>query len=110
MTAFPLAAFIEADVRLLTPEQHGRRSGIRSGYRCNCWIGHGSNEERRTYNDATFYLLDIDELQPGAIARARVQPHHPDDWSGLGVGARFELCEGLRVIGDAVVVDLFPPP
>jgi translation elongation factor EF-Tu-like GTPase len=110
MTVLPLAAFIEADVRLLTPEQGGRRSGIWSGYRCNCWIGHVGEDGERTYNDATFYLLGVDELPPGASAHARVQPHNPDEWSGLDVGARFELCEGPRVIGDAVIVKLLPAP
>jgi hypothetical protein len=110
MTAIPLTAFIEVDVRLLTPGQGGRRSGIWSGYRCNCWIGHVGEDGERSYNDATFYLLDVAALTPGAAARARVQPHDPDEWADVGVGTTFELCEGPRVVGEAVIMDLFPTP
>ncbi len=110
MTTAPLAAFIKADVHLRTPDEGGRQSPIWSGYRCNCWVGYIGDDGERAYNDATFYLLSVEELQPGATARARVQPHRPDDWLHLTVGGRFELCEGRRVIGEAVIVELFPAP
>jgi translation elongation factor EF-Tu-like GTPase len=108
MTEFPLAAFIEAEIRLLATEEGGRRSAIGSGYRCNCWIGHVDENGRRTHNDATFYLLDAEKLVPGATGRARVLPHNPDYWTQLEVGSRFELCEGSRVVGKAVIAELFP--
>jgi translation elongation factor EF-Tu-like GTPase len=110
VTGLPLAAFIEADIDLLPPEQGGRQSGIWTGYRCNFWIGHVDVKGERTYNDATVYLLEADALPPGATGRARIQPHHPDEWSDVVVGATFELCEGLRVIGYAHVASLFPAP
>lgn len=109
MTTLPLAAFIDAEVRLLPSAEGGRQSPIASGYRCNCWVGH-VQEGQRVYNDATFYLLESDELKPGETGRVRVQPHHPDDWSHLTVGFQFELCEGPRVIGVATVIELFPAP
>jgi translation elongation factor EF-Tu-like GTPase len=108
MTGRRFAAFIEAEVHLLTPDEGGRRSPIASGYRCNCWVGH-INDGHRVYNDATIHLLGRDKLTPGATARARVEPHFPDDWSHLAVGSSFELCEGPRVIGVATVTGLFPP-
>jgi translation elongation factor EF-Tu-like GTPase len=107
MTGFRFAAFVEAEVRLLPPSEGGRRSAIASGYRCNCWVGH-TDGGQRVYNDATIHLLDADRLEPGATARARVEPHFPDDWSHLTVGSRFELCEGARVVGIATVTGLFP--
>lgn len=109
MNSLPLAAFIETEIDLLPPERGGRRSPISSGYRCNCWIGNGERSER-TYNDATFYLLDSEQLNPGERGRARTRPHFPDDWSGLVVGSTFDLCEGRRVVGVATVTCLFPPP
>lgn len=108
MTGLRFAAFIEAEVRLLPPDRGGRRSPIATGYRCNCWVGHTSGGHR-VYNDATIHLVDGDQLAPGATARARVEPHFPDDWSHLAVGSSFELCEGPRVIGVATVTGLFPP-
>lgn len=107
MSALPLAAYIEAEVELLPTDQGGRRSPIWSGYRCNCWIGKTEGADR-TYNDATFFLLDGESLAPGERGRARVQPHHPDQWSEIGEGAVIELCEGRRLVGVATVVALFP--
>ena len=109
MSPFPLAAYIEAEVELLPPERGGRRSPIWSGYRCNCWIGSTEGGER-TYNDATFFLVDGERLEPGARGRARVQPHFPDEWSELIQGSTFELCEGRRIVGVATITGLFPPP
>lgn len=108
MTSLPLQAFIEADIHLLTPQAGGRGSPIASGYRCTCWIGHVDQGGKRTFNDASLYLVDVERLAPGATARAQVRPHSPEYWSDLAVGTRFELCEGTRVIGEAVVVALFP--
>lgn len=108
MTKLRLAAFIEAEVHLLAPDQGGRRSPISSGYRCNCWVGCTADDGLRAYNDATFHLIGSDRLAPGETARARVEPHFPDDWSHMEVGSRFELCEGSRVIGVATVTGLYP--
>jgi translation elongation factor EF-Tu-like GTPase len=104
MSTLPYAAFIEAEVTLLPPDEGGRRSGIRTGYRCNC---HFDGRPSDPDHDATFYLLDVDEVAPGAKALTRVHPHHPDDWRLLTKGSTFELREGPRVIGRAVVTDLF---
>ena len=109
MTELPLEAFIVADVHLLTTAEGGRRSGIASGYRCTCFIGH-IQDGKPTYNDAAFYFSDQTILHPGGTARARVRPLIPDSWSHLAVGDRFELSEGPRVIGRAVIVELFPAP
>lgn len=107
MTSPPLAAFIVADVHLLRPEEGGRRSGIANGYRCNCWVGHVV-DGKRTYNDATFYVLKTGGIEPGSTAQVRVRPHYPNDWTHLTVGSGFELCEGPRVVGHARITELFP--
>lgn len=107
MTTDHGSAFIAADVRLLPADQGGRRSPIRSGYRCNCWIGH-QDADGRAYNDATIHLVDSDLLAPGHAAAARIQPHDPDSWTQISVGSTIELCEGPRTIGIATVTELFP--
>jgi hypothetical protein len=99
MTGFRLSASTEAEVRLLPPDERGRRSPVASGYRCNCWVGHTDDDGHRIYNDAVFHLIYDDRLAPGATARARVEPHFPDDWSHLTAGSSFELREGPRAIG-----------
>jgi translation elongation factor EF-Tu-like GTPase len=100
----PPGVAIEAVVRLLRPDEGGRKSGIFSGYRCNCWIGAMVNGER-AYNDATFYLVE-EPLNPGAEGIAWVRPHFPEFWSHVGPDAQFDLCEGARIIGKAVVLRL----
>lgn len=94
------SAFLETEITLLAPAAGGRRSAIRSGYRCNCRLDH---DDDHTYYDATIALHDIDELPPGSAGCARVYPHHPDSWNDVLAGSTIELCEGPRVIGHAVV-------
>ena len=107
MSDLPLSAFIEVDLQLLRPEQGGRRLPIWTCYRCNCWIGKIEDGER-TFNDATFFLLNAEMVAPGERGPARVQPHFPDEWSDLERGSTFELCEGRHVVGVATVTGLFP--
>jgi elongation factor Tu len=107
VTEVPLSAFIEADVHLLAPADGGRRSAIASGYRCNCLLDERDRADGTSY-DATFLLLDTDRLEPGDTARARIQPHFPDPWTGVEIGTVVEMCEGPRTVGRATVVDLFP--
>jgi translation elongation factor EF-Tu-like GTPase len=107
MRPAPLSAYIVAEVNLLSPNDGGRRSPIVSGYRCNCWIGK-ELDGKRTYNDATFFILSTDRIEPGDRGYARVEPHFPDEWSQVEEGSFFELCEGQRAIGTARVTGLFP--
>jgi translation elongation factor EF-Tu-like GTPase len=97
------SAFVEAEITLLTPEEGGRRSAIRSGYRPNFRLDHVDGEVRGTH-DATIWLHGTDALSPGSTARARVYPHVPDSWSDVTAGSRLELREGARVVGRAVVI------
>lgn len=106
-SALPAEAFIEVDVAVVGTADGGRQSGIWSGYRPSCWIGH-VEEGRRTYNDATFYVLDADVIQPGDTGRACVRPHFPEFWTHLAVGDRIEICEGPRVVAHAVIIRLRP--
>lgn len=99
-----LSAFIRAQVTLLSPEAGGRRTAIASGYRCNCRLpDHGEG----IFFDATFRICDVDRLNPGETVMSQVEPHHPDDWISVEVGTVIEMCEGPRLIGRAVVTELF---
>jgi hypothetical protein len=84
-------------------DQGGRRSAISSGYRATCWIGL-EVAGKRTYNDATVYLLDQDRLGPGERGRVRLRPHSPAYWSHVDSGTYFELVEGPRLIGLGTVL------
>lgn len=96
--------FICARVTLLHPKAGGRSTAIESGYRCNCRLPDG---EERTFFDATFRICDVELLNPGETAMSQVEPHHPDDWHSIEVGTVIDMCEGPRLIGRAVVTDLF---
>lgn len=104
----PLAAYIRADLRLRAPDAGGRRRPISSGYRCNCWFGALDDTGQHTYNDAIIFLENDGILKPGDSATVRIQPAFPDLWTKVGVGTVIQLCEGLRVIGEATVIELFP--
>jgi translation elongation factor EF-Tu-like GTPase len=109
MSAVSSNAYIEALIELLPSEKGGRKTPIMSGYRCNCWLGR-MEDGRRTYNDATFVIVDSERIEPGGRGVARVHPHLPRDWSDLGPGSTFELCEGPRTIGTATVSKSLPRP
>ena len=94
------SAFLEAEIALRAPHEGGRRSAIRSGYRCSCRL---NRDDHHVYHDASISLHEIEELSPGSTGFARVYPHHPDDWRGVVAGSTVELCEGPRVVGRAVV-------
>ena len=103
MTEPSNSAFLEAEIALLAPEEGGRRSAIRSGYRPSFRLDHVDGEWRGTH-DATIWLDGADVLSPGSTARARVYPHVPDSWTDVVAGSRLELREGARVVGRAVVI------
>ena len=105
---YPLAAFVRARLRMLPAAEGGRRRPISSGYRSNCWLGRTTANGEREYNDAVVYLESAAELHPGEDAVVRIQPVFPDYWTEVGVGSGIEVCEGSRVVGLAVVLDLYP--
>jgi hypothetical protein len=96
--------FIRGEVRLKRTSEGGRKTQIRSGYRCNCWIGGHTGEGQRVYNDAMIDLESQTELEPGGSAAAKLYPTQPASWSGLAVGDVIELCEGPRTVGEATLL------
>lgn len=110
MSSPPLAAFIQAELRLTPTDDGGRSRPISSGYRCNCWLGGLTEGGDRTYNDAVIYLESAEELRPGSSAIARLQPAFPDLWTDVAIGDVIDVCEGSRIVGQATVIELFPSP
>lgn len=104
MIELPMSAYIKARVTLVPTEAGGRRSGIASGYRCNCRV---PGQPKDTYFDATFEICGAEVVKPGETGESRVQPHHPDEWAAVVVGTVIEMCEGPRLIGHAIVTALF---
>lgn len=97
--------FIEADLTLLRPEEGGRRTAIRTGYRPDWWLpGDGT----RQYASATIELLGADDLAPGATGRIRIYPFSPELWEAIGVKSQLEMCEGPYVLGTAIVTRVVP--
>lgn len=108
MPAPPLAAFIRAVLRLMSPDVGGRHRQISSGYRCTCWLGGVTETGERSYNDAVIYLESAEVLEPGSSAVVRLQPAFPDLWTDVTTGTVIYVCEGSRVVGEATVIELFP--
>src|SRR5580658_7419749 len=91
-----------AELSLLSTEAGGRRNPIASGYRCNCWLSVNHDDDRSTH-DATFRLVQTEQLSPGESGIADVVPHVPSYWRQLRAGSKFELREGPRKIGHGVL-------
>lgn len=89
---------------LTSTAEGGRRNAIRSGYRCQFWIG-GMTGTERVYNDAMIELVDREQLAPGEDSAARVRPGVPPSWQHVVPGAKLELYEGSKRVGIATVQD-----
>ena len=102
MTDMRPDAYIEARLAMKSTAEGGRHRAIRSGYRCQCWLGESVKGEH-TYHDASVHLVGVDELKPGATTDVRLRPGMPLHWGDVQVGDAIELSEGRRVIGEAVI-------
>jgi len=104
--------FIRVRLRLLTAEEGGRSRPIYSDYRASWDIGN-TYEGEWTVNDAPLVLEDVDKLDPGDEALARIHPIAPQFWNHVEPGLRIYAHEGPRRVGEATVIDrterLAPP-
>jgi|SRR5437667_11873967 len=89
----PYPPDVEAEIRFLTPEEGGRRTPVRSGYRPQFYYdGHDW--------DAHQEYLDAEWVQPGETARTLLWFLSPEAHLGrVHVGMEFEVREGARVVG-----------
>lgn len=88
-------------------DEGGRRRSISSGYRANCWIGKVSEKGERLYNDAHFYFDTVTNLEPGSATVACLRPAVISSWIEIEIGQTIDVCEGVRIVGKAVVTGSF---
>jgi hypothetical protein len=60
-------------------------------------------------NDASLSLEDVDLVEPGNEATARLHPFAPQYWMHIVPGTVIRAHEGPRVIGIATVLEVVPP-
>ena len=89
-------------LHLFSSEQGGRQQEIRTGYRPSFWFGEYINDQR-AYYDAHLFLTEVQHLAPGEEAHATIRPHSPEYWGDVKPGMILHVCEGPRLIGNAVV-------
>jgi translation elongation factor EF-Tu-like GTPase len=98
--------YIRARLRLLTTEQGGRHTPIRSGYRSHWAFPPDVHQED---HDAPLTLEATKVLAPGEEAMVRLHPLAPDLWPPVAPGLRLSMFEGARLVGQADVVAVVPP-
>lgn len=89
----PFAPDIEAEIRFLTPDEGGRHTPARSGYRPQFYYdGHDW--------DAHQEYPDVEWVHPGETARTLLWFLSPEAHLGrVQVGMEFEVREGARAVG-----------
>ena len=89
---------ITARIRLLTTEEGGRTSYVRSGYRPTIRFGD-------LYTDGALTLLDRQQASPGDACEVHVTFVNPAYVrEHLQVGTRFEITEGARKVGEGAIL------
>ena len=98
--------YVRIAVTLLTPDQGGPTTALRSGARMPWDVG-GQYEGQPMLNDAMLVLVGCRELAPGASATAHLVPLWPEYWT-VSPGQRIHAQVGSRRYAEAVVVDQVP--
>ncbi|MDT4329117.1 hypothetical protein RPD76_04315 [Methylomonas sp. MV1] len=98
------SADAEVILRLISTADGGKERTILSGYRPNYAI-------RDDYLTSTNHeLIDASELAPGSEGRANVWFITPEVYPHtLWPGREISVSEGSRVVGTAVVINVFNP-
>ncbi len=98
MTTYP--PDIEVELTFLPPEQGGRRTPARSGYRPQFHYSGSDWDAVHTYPDAEL-------VYPGQTVRAFLSLLSPEQHVGkLSPGMTFQCREGQRVIANGVVLKI----
>lgn len=91
------------DFRLIPTEDGGRRCAVASGY-IPTW--RGDNKEQ--HNGAMLFLSGNNtELFPGESDICLIQPVCPEEWTALKISDKIDAYEGLKKVGDAVILNIF---
>jgi len=98
--------YVRIALTLLTPDQGGPVTALRSGARMP-WDISGQYEGRPMLNDAMLVLVGCRELAPGATATAHLVPLCPEYWA-LSPGQLIHAQVGSRRYAEAVVAEQVP--
>lgn len=91
----------EAEVTFLRPEEGGRATPIRSGYRPNFYYD-------GAYWDSIHAYPDTDAVKPGETVRVLLWFTNPDAHrENLYPGKRFEVREGPHIVGHGRITKIF---
>lgn len=96
--------YVLVRLHLLPTEEGGRSRPIWSDYRSSWDIG-ATYKGERTFNDAPLTLEDVERLEPGQTAIARLHPIAAEFWTHLKPGHEIYAHEGLRRVGVAEVIE-----
>ena len=91
---------LSVHIRLLSPDEDGRRGPVLSGYRPTFYFG-------RAGTDGVIQLIGRDKALPGEEFEAHVTLLHPDHVEhALKPGAHFDIKEGLHKVADGEVLSI----
>lgn len=94
-----------ARVRLLSTDEGGKKTAIRSNYRPVFDLG-GSWQGLPVVNDGRVMLVDREELAPGDEGTVTIEPLYPEFWAALRTGLSIPMQEGARIVGYATITDV----
>ena len=94
-----MAAAFRADLTLLTPDEGGRRTPIRSGYRSMMRFGSKSSDPPW---GVTITFSQPVRLKPGDEAEVHVATW-ADDEPVVTPGMTIYVCEGSRIVGTGTI-------
>ncbi len=102
------AVSLKVRLRLVPPEDGGRKTPIRSGYRPLSLV----KDRDRTITIGLSELMLSDELQPGSSGVGTLMFHRDVSdmvMSLLGPGSQFSLAEGNHIVASAEVLEVNAP-
>ena len=104
VSASPEVIQFEARLRLLTPEEGGRQTGIKSKYRSNHVFEYHNDKILRTFIGEIIFD-DKKEIMPGeeAMVRVRFLLGQPIDHY-FDVGRKWWIHEGAKKVGEAEIL------
>jgi elongation factor Tu len=91
---------LSVHIRLLRPDEGGRRGPVVSGYRPTFYFGRAST-------DGSIQLIGTDKAFPGEEFEAQVILLHPEHVEhALKPGVHFEIKEGLHKVAEGEVLSI----
>jgi len=95
-------------LRLVHPDDGGRRHPVLAGWRVAWNVGNRADGQRPD-NDAIIVPEGASSISPGATGMVRLVPVYPNSWDHVKPGDVLQMRDGNRVIGLAAVVERVAP-